>query len=107
MVETNQAVVPESTYQKLINVSFTTEDLSRTFYAGIEIITIVQLFNWFSAKYNGTILFTIMLVGPLAFFMQFAIGGYFHCFPDMPYYLSTDPPATAPSCGIFFNTGFE
>jgi hypothetical protein len=45
------------------------EPLTRTFYAGVEIITIVQLFNWFAKKHNGLTLLSIKLVQAFAFWL--------------------------------------
>jgi hypothetical protein len=53
----------------MIHSTLNTEALSRTFYSGIEVITIVQLFNWFPRKYNGLTLFAIKLVQPVTFGM--------------------------------------
>ena len=54
------------------------------------IVTAIQLFNWFPKKFYGTILSFCLLCSPLAFMLQFVIGGFYHCFPDMPYfYLNT------------------
>lgn len=82
------------------------EPLARAFYSGLEIITIVQLFNWFAKKHNGVTLLMIKLVQPLAFWMQFSIGGYLQCFPNMPYYLSPPYPEPVSTCGKYFNNGF-
>jgi hypothetical protein len=64
------------TYDRMIGATFTNEFMSRTFYSGIEVITIVQLFNWFPRKLNGTILFAIKIIQPLTFGLQFVIGGF-------------------------------
>jgi hypothetical protein len=56
------------------------------FRSGIMIVTAIQLFNWFPTKYYGTILSLCLLMSPVAFMMQFLIGGYYRCFPDMPYF---------------------
>lgn len=56
------------------------------FRSGIMIVTAIQLFNWFPAKYYGTILSICLLFSPIGYFMQFLIGGFYKCFPDMPYF---------------------
>lgn len=56
------------------------------FRSGIMIVTAIQLFNWFPTKYYGTILSLCLLMSPVAFMMQFVVGGFYKCFPDMPYF---------------------
>lgn len=89
------------TFQKMIDATFKNEALARTFYSGIELITIVQLFNWFPRRFNGTTLFLIKIIQPITFGMQFVIGGYTKCFPNMPYYLKGSQPSL---CGSAFNS---
>jgi hypothetical protein len=77
---------------------------------GVDIVSMIQLFNWVTKSYYGTILTLWKLIGPLAFFLQFAFMGYIKCFPDMPYFLSTDPPENwceKSTQKIYFDTGFK
>lgn len=44
--------------------------------AGIEIINLMQLFNWFSKKYLGTVISIWLMSSNLGFMMQFFVGGW-------------------------------
>jgi len=44
--------------------------------SGIEIIMVMQLFNWFNKKQLGTIISFWLLCNSLGYAMQFVIGGF-------------------------------
>lgn len=60
------------------------------FQAGIEVITIVHLFNWFPTKWFGTVLTSWYLWGPIAFYCQFALHGNWKYFPNPPTFSTDD-----------------
>lgn len=61
----------------LIRQDFELDVVSSAFRSGIMIVTAIQLFNWFPKKFYGTILSFCLLCSPLAFFLQFLIGGFY------------------------------
>ena len=70
----------------------------------------IQLFNWVTKAYYGTILSLWKLIAPIAFFLQFAFMGYIKCFPEMPYFVSTDAPPNwckQSTSKTYFDTGFR
>ena len=73
-------------FESSIGIEFRQDVMLSTFRSGIMIVTAIQLFNWFPTKYYGTILSFCLLMSPVAFMMQFVIGGYYRCFPDLPYF---------------------
>jgi hypothetical protein len=72
--------------QSFIRHDFEIDVIMSNFRSGIMIVTAIQLFNWFPKKVYGLVLSVTLLCSPLAFFLEFVIGGFYDCFPDMPYY---------------------
>ena len=72
--------------QSFIRHDYEIDVIMSNFRSGIMIVTAIQLFNWFPKKVYGLVLSVTLLCSPLAFLLVFVIGGFYDCFPDMPYF---------------------
>ena len=51
---------------------------------GIQVITLMQVFNWFRSKSIGCILSGIEVASMAGFALQFVVGGFWENFPETP-----------------------
>ena len=62
VIKVQPQISDELTQDEIINFTLTQEVFAYAFYSGIELITMIQLFNWFSKKHFGLILLIIKLI---------------------------------------------